>query len=328
MQPRWSSAPNRRVRPVRVAPPRAEGLEERVVCSGVPTLEGVAAGPLPVRAEAQGPRARYLDVTRLANVPYTTTGTSTQLLDVYRPGGTPPPGGWPVVMAIHGGGWRRFSKEQYAAKVAPVLVARGYAVVAPNYTLSYPGAPSWPAPLVELRQAVRWVRANASGLNLDGSKIAAMGESAGGHLALLLGTDPAGDDTKIQAVVDFFGPTDLASLRLQSPGARPAVDQLLGPGAYDPATLADASPVSHVDPTDPPVLMIQGMADGLVPFSQSREMAVALTAAKVRNTLILIPGVGHGFGFRTGGRTILPAVLGFLDRSLGVAPVSGSSANP
>jgi acetyl esterase/lipase len=287
---------------------------------------GQAVEALPLKAESDGVSAERLRFSRagagfdrLANLMYTAPGMSPQWLDVYRPAGAPPSGGWPVVLAIHGGGWRRFSKEQYAAKVAPTLLARGYAVVAPNYTLSYPGVPSWPAPLLELQQSLRWVHANAAGLGLNPSRVAAMGESAGAHLALMLGTVPAGPDTKVQAVIDFFGPTDLASLRVQSPAARPAIDQLLGPGANDPATLAGASPLDHVAPGDPPVMIIQGTADTLVPFSQSRDLATALTAARVPNALILVPGAGHGFGFNPNGQSVLPAILGFLDRSLASA---------
>jgi acetyl esterase/lipase len=303
--------------------PSFESLEERVVCSS----SGLAADGLSARAvEARvGPLAHHAPggvhaaaPTRLANVVYTDPGNAPQVLDVYRPAGTPPPGGWPVVLAIHGGGWRKFNKEEYAAQVAPALLANGFAVVTPDYTLSTPQAPSWPAPFVQLQQAVRWVHANAIGLGLDPTRVAAMGESAGGHLALMLGTDPADPSTRVQAVVDFFGPADLASLQAQSPGARLAIDQMLGLEANNPAVLADASPLHHVSPDDPPTLILQGTADTLVPPVQSETLASALTAAGVPNNLILVPGAGHGFGFNPGhGRSLLPAVLSFLDRTLG-----------
>ena len=290
----------------------AEGLESRIVCSGFHATEGLAPASV---YQASGVRAASTGYTRLANQVYTSAKSSTQVLDVYRPTGTPPPGGWPVVLAIHGGGWRRFSKAEYAAKVVPTITAHGYAVVAPNYSLSHPGAPSWPAPLLELRQAVQWVHTNAQTLGLDASKIAAMGESAGGQLALLLGTDPAGPDTKVRAVVDFYGPSDLGRLLVESPVTRPAVDQFLGSGA-DATTVRDASPVSHVAPGDPPVFIIQGTADNIIPSSQSIVLAIALTAARVPNTLHFVSGAGHGFGLYAD-PSILPTLLGFLENSLG-----------
>jgi acetyl esterase/lipase len=250
-----------------------------------------------------------------ANIAYSAPGTDLQVLDIYRPAGRVPAGGWPVVLAIHGGGWRRFSKDQYAPKVVPTLLRGGFAVVAPNYTLSSPGNPSWPRNLNDLRQAVLWIRANGGSYGLDPGRIAAMGESAGGHLAALLGTDPGGPGTEVQAVVDFFGPTDLVALPNQRTNADLAAVQMLGP-AVDPAGRTDASPVAHVSPGDPPVLILQGTADTIVPALQSREFARVLSDAGVPNRLILIPGDAHGFGFNGSGRNLAPEVLGFLHRSL------------
>ncbi len=132
-----------------------------------------------------------------------------------------------MVIAIHGGGWRRFSKDDFGPTVAP-LAKLGYIVAVPNYRLSSPGSPSWPANLIEVRSAVSWVRANAASLGVDPSRIAALGESAGGHLAALLGTDPGSADSRVQAVVDFYGPTDLSTLEARSPDAGVAIRQYLG----------------------------------------------------------------------------------------------------
>lgn len=245
-----------------------------------------------------------------------------QRLDLYRPPGEPPAGGWPVVLAIHGGGWRKFSKEQYAPKVVPALTREGFAVVAPNYVLAGPGRPSWPENLDQLRQAVVWVKSHANEYGLDPTRIAAMGESAGGHLAALLGTRPlAGQDdpARIGAVVSFFGPADLAALAENSPAGYAAARQMIGTDAsLDPARYADASPTELASPGDAPTLIFQGAADPLVPPDQAEGLADALSNAGVTNQLVLIRGAGHGFGLRVRGQDLTPTIADFLRDALGL----------
>ena len=252
-----------------------------------------------------------------------------ETLDLYLPRGTPPAGGWPVLMAIHGGGWRRFNKNEYGPKVAAMVVPAGIAVVAMNYQLSAPGAPSWPVNFEDVRNAVRWTRETANAFDLDPNHIAAIGESAGGHLAALLGTNPDGPVTtggaaeagdiygsvsaRVDAVVDFYGPTDLAALQEESPEAAPAVTQFLGgPPSLLPQTYADASPDNHVTPASAPTLILQGTADTLIPPDQARSLATALSNAGVENRLITVPGAPHGFEFQPSGRKLLPVILAFL----------------
>lgn len=269
---------------------------------------------LPLAASNRSPNGSRQTIQNLI---YTPPGRSARRLDLYLPTGEAPVGGWPVVMAIHGGGWRRFSKDAYGAKVAGELVRYGFAVVAPNYRLSSPTASSWPGNRDDLYDALRWIRSNARRFGLDAGRIAAMGESAGGHLAALLGTDPADPATRIGAVVSFYGPTDLNALRSDSPSASSAVTQMLGRDrAGDPRLLEAASPVAHVSADDPPMLLIHGEKDWLVPGSQAIRLANALTAAGVSSQLVLIPGAGHGFGFSVGGRQLLPEILSFLRGSL------------
>lgn len=293
------------MRPARKgSPPRVEAIEGRVLLAPL-------AATRPERP------------TVAADLAFPSEGGRLQRLDVYRPAGTPPPGGWPVILAIHGGGWRRYGKADYGPKVAP-LTRSGFAVVALDYTLSAPGRPSWPANLEDVRAAVRWVRANAGRFGFDPGRVAAMGESAGGHLAALLGTDAEDPESRVQAVVDYYGPADLLALMGQSPAAAGAVRQFLGPGPEaDPGRYRDASPTAHVDPTDPPMLIVQGMADTLVPPAQARALAAALTAAGVPNRLILLPGVGHGFGLRVGGRDLRGVIASFLDAAFAAGRPAG-----
>ena len=280
-----------------------------------PAIHATAPVPLtslePARAEI------------LRNLPYRSDTGSTNRLDVYLPAGTPPPGGWPVVVAIHGGGWRRFSKDEYGPKAA-VLTQFGYAVVAPDYTLSTPTTPSWPRNIEDVRGAVRWVRLEASLYHFDPNAIAAMGESAGGHLALLLGlsTDPMKDPSAsaaVQAVASFSGPTDLSSLGRTDTFAGLAARQMMGstPG-QQPAAYAAASPLDLVAPHDPPILLVQGLRDDVVPVSQSVKLAQALHASGDSTQLVLIPGAGHALPLNVGS-VELERLLGFLHDALSPA---------
>jgi acetyl esterase/lipase len=312
-----SGGQNSRAQRRRSARPRlwaVERLEGRMLLA---SEHAMAAAHIAVRAAV------------VSNVVYEDVAGRQETLDLYLPRGTPPAGGWPVLVAIHGGGWRRFDKDEYGPKVAPMFVPEGIAVVAMNYTLSAPGSPSWPANFVDVRNAVRWARASAGEFGLDPNAFAAIGESAGGHLAALLGTNPDGPITsggdpaagdvygpvsaRVQAVVDFYGPTSLAALQAHSRLAAPAVVQFLGgkPGQV-PQSYWDASPVDHVTAASPPMLILQGTADTLIPSGQPAALASALTDVGVVNRLIDVAGAPHGFEFQPSGRKLLTTILAFL----------------
>lgn len=250
-----------------------------------------------------------------SNVIYTTIGGAPQALDVYVPDAAPPAGGWPVILAVHDGGWRKYSKDEYAPHVVPEFTSSGYAVVIPNYSLSSPGRPTWPANIDQLGQALQWINQQAGTYHFDTGKVAAFGSSAGGNLAALLGAGVGESGTaRVRAVVDFYGPADLKALRSQSPALFKVADQFLGPKAQSLYT--SASPISNVKPGDPPVLIVQGTTDHVVPVVQSIAYAKALSAAGVPNQLILVPGFGHGFYFDVGKGNLAPGVVSFLQRSL------------
>ncbi len=285
-------------------------LEERLLLSGtapsvsrtalaVPTA--LAQGPTAVRPIVNAPRGQIV----YRNITYTEANGQPEQLDVYVPKGIPPIGGWPVILAIHGGGWRRLDKREYGPRIASAFVPNDYVVVAPNYPLSSPGNPTWPINLEDLETAVRWVKLNAGTFNIDAGRIVAMGESAGANLADLLGTGSAftgtassADSAAVEAVVSFSAPTDLAALYASSPQAGKAVAQFLGgPPTAVPGNYVAASPVDQVRPGDPPTFLVQGASDPLVPVSQSEELAAALTKAGVPNRLVVIPGAGHDLDF-------------------------------
>ncbi len=109
-------------------------------------------------------------------------------LDVYLPPGPPPARGWPVLLAVHGGGWRGGNKADYGRSLVP-LVRRGLAIVAVDYRLSRPGSPSWPENRDDVHAALVWVDAHAAEFGFDRTRIGAIGASAGAHLALLCAFD-------------------------------------------------------------------------------------------------------------------------------------------
>ncbi|WP_261570029.1 alpha/beta hydrolase [Frankia gtarii] len=270
-----------------------------------------------------------------------------QRLDLYRP--TPPPAadaaardgaGLPVVITIHGGAFALGDKRD-DLPVIHALVHAGYAVASLNYRLS--AEARFPAAVQDVKAAVRWVRAHAADHGLDPDRIVASGASAGAYLAVMLGTtpgvamydDPAlgnpGVSSAVQAVVDFYGPINFASMddqvranercavsdashgRPDSPESR-----FLGRTvAAVPQLVRVASPLNYLGRAPlPPFHIEHGDADCTVPHRQSLELADALRAAGAPAVdVTIVPGAGHGGAFPTAER--MPAVLAFLARTVG-----------
>jgi acetyl esterase/lipase len=236
-------------------------------------------------------------------------------------------GGWefsdlrPAVLAIHGGSWTGGSKSNYGPQVERLAQA-GLVVFVPDYKLARPGEPSWPEALEDLRAAVRWIRAHAAEYRVDPDRIVAFGSGAGGHLAALLGTDPPtskppGESSRVQAVVSLYGPTDLAELRQGRTLANDPIGLLIGSNGPDAGpALRAASPIEHVSPDDPPMLLLHGSDDLWVPPIQSRVLADRLRQAGVDCRLIVVPGARHGFEMNVEfpeKRDLLPEILAFLE---------------
>jgi len=231
----------------------------------------------------------------------------------------------PAVIAIHGGSWTGGSPRLYRLDPESTVVrlARaGLVVVAPQYRLARPGEPSWPAVLEELRGVVRWVRRHASDLDIAPDRIAALGQSSGGQLAALLGTmpdqpGPDGESARVNAVIDLYGPSDLARLVETRHLAHEPVRIFLGDrAADDPRILREASPIEHVTSDDAPMLLLHGSDDAWVSPEQSIRLADALKTANVRHEIILVDGVRHGFEARVKTapeRDLLPEILAFLN---------------
>jgi alpha-L-fucosidase 2 len=237
------------------------------------------------------------------DVVYGTAGGEKLLLDVYRPAA---PGPHPAVIAIHGGGWRGGDKSGDKG-LGDGLTANGIAC----FSLDYRLAPkhTYPAQVLDVARAVRWVRAHAKQYDIDPNRLATFGGSAGGHLSLMLGVIQPGDfqspddpnkalSAKVQCVVDLFGPADFRDPKQWPPAILKLVQDFLGTAspAAAPAEWAEASPITHVTRASAPTLMIHGDADSIVPLQQSEMMKAAFDKADVRNKLIVIKHGEHGFG--------------------------------
>lgn len=238
---------------------------------------------------------------------YCTNAGLALTMDIYYPSQASPA---PTPAVLYGGGWEHgdSSLGGVNATIAQALNQRGMLVAAVNYRL----APQylWPAQIVDVKCAVRYLRANAQRYGIDPSKIGAWGGSAGGHLVSMLGTTgtSAGFDagqyleqsSGVQAVVDMFGPADLTAGGW-GPYATSVIQQVFGvaPG-QDSGALAHASPVTYIQSNDPPFLIFHGTRDAVVPLSQSQALASRLQAAGVSATLVTVQNGGHGFA-PTGG---------------------------
>ena len=219
---------------------------------------------------------------------------------------------YPVVVFIHGGGWRNGSRRN---RVFYPLVPRGYAVASISYRLTKEA--TWPAQIYDCKAAVRWIRAHAKEYNLDPERVGVWGESAGGHLAALLGTSGGvkelegnlgnpGFSSSVQAVCDYFGPTDLVHLldqqaKLAMPSGNPSVSSknfiewlLAGPLAQHLKEAREASPLTYVSTHSPPFFIVHGDRDTTVPLEQSKQLYEALRKDHVSADLKIIPGVEHG----------------------------------
>jgi len=250
------------------------------------------------------------------DLPYAATGNPRHVLDLHVPDSAPIP--IPVVVWIHGGGWQRGDEDDWFP--AQPLVDAGFAVASVSYRLtSDPGSPHFPDPIHDVKGAVRWLRANAATYGLDPQHFGAMGSSAGGHLAALLGTSGGvtnlegtiggitNQSSSVQAVVDLFGPADLFEM-WQVPGyaghgeAGSPESLLIGATVKLNEPLADAaSPVTYASADDPPFLIFHGTGtgntgDGTVPWQQSQLMHNALLAAGANSELHLVPNASHSYG--------------------------------
>lgn len=249
----------------------------------------------------------------IPNIEYANVNGKSLLADLYLPEKSDKLA--PVVLYVHGGGW--VAGDKHEGVLAAMSLPNDYAVVSINYRFSSEAV--FPAQIYDCKAAVRWIRAHAKFYNLDSAHIGAWGASAGGHLVALLGTsgdvkELEGDEgnldqsSRVEAVCDWFGPTDF--LKIDDEYAHSDVKTVL-PRAAAPDSLAAkligapiekakekterANPITYVTKDDPPMLIMHGDKDPLVPLAQSELLRDALQKAGVEVKLDVIKGAGHGF---------------------------------
>ncbi|MFC0680484.1 alpha/beta hydrolase [Lysobacter korlensis] len=287
-----------------------------------PPVTGAAAEAVaePVLVELPS----YPGVTVLEDEQYATAGGEPLLLDVCLPPEAPDgsPGLRAAVVSIHGGSWSRGDKtDPHWRNVCEWLASDGFVVFSINYRL----APEWtfPAQPDDVRSAVAWIREpeQLRAFSVDPARIGAFGGSAGGNLAALLGTEGTGpltEGTRVAAVAELSGPADLTGSAASGPVAadfaRVQASYLGCLEAPSCDAAEPASPLSWIDPTDPP-FFIGHAANERIPLAQSRTFAAALEAAGVPVQLAVVDGMLHSVALLN--EPMRVAIRDFFLRELG-----------
>ncbi|GAA3678672.1 alpha/beta hydrolase [Arthrobacter ginkgonis] len=262
-----------------------------------PLTEGVAAFPCPLPADARESAVFY------ENIPYAAEeGYRPQFLDLRVPAGTGPASPAPLIVWVHGGGWvygsrRRQAPNLHAHRVVEQALDAGYAVALIDYRLAKEAA--FPAQVLDIRAAIRWLRANASDYALDPARMALLGESAGAHLVLMHGLCGSIDGDRngrvgehfdqsedVQAIVEWYGPATLAVP--VAPAGPAAVSEENGTYTTSPVEILlassswsaeELSPLTHVRADAPPLFIAHGRQDRQVDVEQSRALYRAMLDA-------------------------------------------------
>lgn len=244
------------------------------------------------------------DWRRVDDIPYAEVDGHPLLLDLYLPKNVNRP---PLVIWVHGGAWRSGSKSNMPLTD---LVNNGFALASVDYRLS-PVA-KFPAQIHDCKAAIRFLRGTAEKYGINAERIGIAGSSAGGHLVALVGVtnnhkilegdvgDHDDQSSSVQAIVDYFGPTNFLTILNQSTphglSVRvPALTLLLGNQPHNVPDLARlASPVFHVDASEPPLLLIHGDQDPQVPINQSHELHAKYKEHSLPVHFEVVHGGAHG----------------------------------
>jgi acetyl esterase/lipase len=259
------------------------------------------------------------------NVPYANDTLKKHLLDIYLP--PVKKLSYPLIVWIHGGAWMmndKYADMGYMTNTIKAFMDNGYAVASIDYRHSTTAI--FPAQVQDCNQAIEFLFENSTQYNIDNSRIALIGFSAGGHLASLIGLsnnnrvksfyhDGKKPNFKINLVLDFYGPSDFSTLKgNDDKDPKNPVSLLLGGMVADRPDLAkEASPVTYIDKKDPPFLIVQGEKDESVNPDQSISLSNRLKSAGVKNELIIVPAAPH-YGVMFDADFIRKRILFFLDQ--------------
>ncbi len=237
------------------------------------------------------------------DIEYARVGALSLKLDLHLPATANPP----LIVYVHGGAWRAGSKSDVPISK---LLDHGFAIASVDYRLSTRAV--FPAQIHDIKAAIRFLRAKSELYRIATKRIAIIGSSAGGHLAALTGVtnghaelegkvgEHLNQSSDVQCIVSLYGASNLQTILTQSTefGLKvrvPALQLLLGgQPAEKPALARLASPVAHLDKSDPPLLLIHGDADPQMPLEQSKEFAKAYEALKMPVQFITLKGAKHG----------------------------------
>ncbi len=259
------------------------------------------------------------------NIAYANDTLKKHLLDIY----IPPQAGknMPLVIWVHGGGWLsndKYADMSYMKNTIREMINNGYALASIDYRFSTQAV--FPAQIQDCNQAIGYLYENATRYGFDKNRFVLMGFSAGGHLASLVGLATNNKIPKFyvgskptpftfRAVVDFYGPSELVSLRSSEDEKSPE-GLLIGAAPLTRPDLAKtASPVTYVDKNDPPFLIIHGEKDEQVPYQQSKLLSSWLTISGVPNEFVLVKDAPH-FGEMFDTESVRTKVLAFLKTHL------------
>jgi acetyl esterase/lipase len=264
-------------------------------------------------------------------ITYSKVGDQELKLDLAKPEGDGP---FPAIVFIHGGGWLGGNRSHFRP-FAEEAAKRGYVGLTISYRLmkfdaekkeTTTATQRFPDQIHDCKAAVRWLRANADKYHVDKNRIGVAGGSAGGHLSLLVGLTDKSDklegdggnpdqSSRVQAVVNIFGPTEMASCYEGSSVAWMLRLFMGGKPEETPEVYKKASPVTYVTKDDPPILTIHGDQDKLVPVAQAKLLDQKMKAAGVQHELLILEGQGHGFGGESQ-QTAMKAMWDFFDKQL------------
>ena len=265
-----------------------------------------------------------------SNIAYAEDTLKRHTLDLYLPPHDNNP--HPLLIWIHGGGWRggnKYNDMDYMTSTLKAFFEKGYAVASIEYR--YSTTAIFPAQIQDCNQAVNYLYENSGTYTLDNQKFAVIGFSAGGYLASLLAT--SNNNTieafyynkikprfKIRAAIDFFGPSDfvarIGSMKLDEGGQKSTTTALLGAQpVYRPDLAKFASPTTYVDKDDPPFLIFHGDKDVTVPITLSKLLDSYLQLANVHSGFVIVRGAPHG-GKLFGSEEIKNKILEFLNTYL------------